>query len=243
MQTRSSVSQQVKRGQDIYSWYMPKWLGVDPANGDPLWEKVTYAADETVSSREATNNYKDATFQVVGKATPVFSGGWTNMLTYKGFYLNINTNFVYGNKIFNYNRLALDADGAYLGYNQISLENNGLGWTRWQKPGDIATHPKLVMNGNKSSNSISSRYLEDGSFLRIKNIKFGYQIPNKLLKQVHMRDCKIFVSGDNLFTLTKFSGMDPEVTLRTSTYTLAGLYSSNYPVSRQLLAGIEIGFD
>lgn len=242
MQTRSSVSQQVKRGQDIYSWYMPKWLGVDPANGDPLWEKVTYAADETVSSREATNNYKDATFQVVGKATPVFSGGWTNMLTYKGFYLNINTNFVYGNKIFNYNRLALDADGAYLGYNQISLENNGLGWTRWQKPGDIATHPKLVMNGNKSSNSISSRYLEDGSFLRIKNIKFGYQIPNKLLKQVHMRDCKIFVSGDNLFTLTKFSGMDPEVTLRTSTYTLAGLYSSNYPVSRQLLAGIEIGF-
>jgi hypothetical protein len=98
------------------------------------------------------------------------------------------------------------------------------------------------MNGNKSSNSISSRYLEDGSFLRIKNIKLGYKIPNKILKQAHMRNCMIFVSGDNLFTLTKFSGMDPEVTLRTSTYSLAGLYSSNYPVSRQLLAGIEIGF-
>ena len=98
------------------------------------------------------------------------------------------------------------------------------------------------MNGNKSSNSISTRYLEDGSFLRIKNVKFGYQLPNNMLKKVHMRNCMIFVSGDNLFTLTKFSGMDPEVTLRTSTYSLAGFYSSNYPVSRQILAGIEIGF-
>jgi len=242
MQTRSSVSQQIKRGQDIYSWFMPKWLGVDPANGDPLWEKIVYDTDGKVTNRVKTNNYSDATFQVVGKATPIFSGGWTNNLTYKGFFVSVNTNFVYGNQIFNYNRLALDADGAYLGYNQISLENNGLGWTRWQKAGDIATHPKLVMNGNKSSNSISSRYLEDGSFFRIKNLKIGYDLPHILLKSAHIQDFKFYLSGDNLFTLTKFSGMDPEVTLRTSTYTLAGLYSSNYPVSRQLLVGIEIGF-
>lgn len=242
MQTRSSVSQQIKRGQDIYSWFMPKWLGVDPANGDPLWEKVVTDANENVTSRVKTNNYNEATFQVVGKATPIFSGGWTNNLTYKGFFMSINTNFVYGNQIFNYNRLALDADGAYLGYNQISLENNGLGWSRWEKAGDVATHPKLVMNGNKSSNSISSRYLEDGSFFRIKNLKIGYDLPKRLLKSAHIQNCKLYVSGDNLFTLTKFSGMDPEVTLKTSAFTLAGFYSSNYPVSRQLLAGIEIAF-
>jgi len=242
MQTRSSVSQQVKRGQDIYSWFMPKWLGVDPANGDPLWEKVVTDANGNVTSRVKTNNYSDATFQVVGKATPIFSGGWTNNLTYKGFFMSVNTNFVYGNQIFNYNRLALDGDGAYLGYNQISLENNGLGWTRWQKAGDIATHPKLVMNGNKSSNSISSRYLEDGSFFRIKNLKIGYIVPQRLLKSAHIQNCKLYISGDNLFTLTRFSGMDPEVTLKTSDYTLAGLYSSNYPISRQLLVGVEIGF-
>jgi TonB-linked SusC/RagA family outer membrane protein len=242
MQTRSSVSQQVKRGQDIYSWFMPKWLGVDPATGDPLWEKVVTDANGNVTSRVKTNSYNEATFQVVGKATPIFSGGWTNNLSYKGFFMSINTNFVYGNQIFNYNRLALDADGAYLGYNQISLENNGLGWTRWEKVGDIATHPKLVMNGNKSSNSISSRYLEDGSFFRIKNLKVGYVVPQRLLKSAHIQNCKLYVSGDNLFTLTKFSGMDPEVTLKTSDYTLAGLYSDNYPVSRQLLVGVEIGF-
>ena len=242
LQTRSSVSQQVKRGQDIYSWFMPKWLGVDPANGDPLWEKIVYDANGKITDRVKTNNYNEATFQVVGKATPIFSGGWTNSLTYKGFSLSVNTNFVYGNKIFNYNRLALDADGAYLGYNQVSLENNGLGWTRWEKAGDIATHPKLVMNGNKSSNSISSRYLEDGSFFRVKNMKIAYELPSNFLKSSHIQKCKIYVSGDNLLTFTKFSGMDPEVTLKTSDYTLAGLYNSNYPISRQLLVGIEIGF-
>ena len=242
LQTRSSVSQQIKRGQDIYSWYMPKWLGVNPENGDPLWEKVVYDAAGNITDRQQTNNYNETTFQVVGKATPKFSGGWSNNLTYKGFFLSLNTNFVYGNKIFNYNRLSLDADGAYLGYNQISLENNGLGWTRWEKAGDIATHPKLVMNGNKSSNNISSRYLEDGSFFRIKNLKIGYEVPAKLLRVAHIQNCKFYVSGDNLFTLTRFSGMDPEVSIRTSAYSLAGLYSDNYPVSRQILVGVEFGF-
>jgi len=242
MQTRSSVSQQIKRGQDIYSWFMPKWMGVDPANGDPLWEKITYDANGGITDRSTTNNYTEATFQVVGKATPLFSGGWSNSFNYKGFYLDINTNFVYGSKIFNYNRLALDADGAYLGYNQISLENNGLGWTRWEKEGDIATHPKLVMNGNKSSNSISSRYLEDGSFFRIKNMKLGYNVPKSVIKSLGLSNIKIYLSGDNLLTITKFSGMDPEVSLQTTEYSLAGLYNSNYPISRQLLVGFELGF-
>lgn len=242
MQTRSSVSQQIKKGQDIYSWYMPKWMGVDPANGDPLWEKITYGTNGEITEKSTTNNYSDATFQVVGKATPLFSGGWSNNFSYKGFYIDINTNFVYGSKIFNYNRLALDADGAYLGYNQISLENNGLGWTRWEKEGDIATHPKLVMNGNKSSNSISSRYLEDGSFFRIKNMKLGYNFPKAKIKALGVNDIKVYLSGDNLLTLTKFSGMDPEVSLQTTEYSLAGLYNSNYPISRQLLIGFELGF-
>jgi TonB-linked SusC/RagA family outer membrane protein len=241
LQTRSSVSQEIKRGQDIYSWFMPKWLGVDQSNGNPVWEKIVYDANGDITDRVETSNYKDATFQVVGKATPIFNGGWTNNLTYKGLYVSINTNFVYGNKIFNYNRLALDADGAYLGYNQLSLDN-GLGWTRWEKAGDVATHPKLVMNGNNASNSISSRYLEDGSFFRVKNLQFGYDLPSRWLNTMHINRCKVYLSGDNLLTLTKFSGMDPEVTLKTSEYTLAGLYSSNYPIARQFLIGIELGF-
>lgn len=242
LQQRSSVNQQVKRGQDIFSWYMPKWMGVDPANGDPLWEKLTYDGDGNIIDRTTTNVYNDADYQVVGKATPLFSGGLINTFNYKNFDLNINTNFVFGNKIFNYNRLAMDADGAYLGYNQMSIENSKTGWSRWQNPGDEATHPKLVMNGNKSSNSVSSRYLEDGSFFRIKNISLGYNLPQEKLKKIMISNCRVYVTTDNLLTITKFSGMDPEVSLQTSDYSLAGLYSDNYPISRQFLIGIEIGF-
>ncbi|MDS1032583.1 SusC/RagA family TonB-linked outer membrane protein [Porphyromonadaceae sp. NP-X] len=242
LQSRSNVNQQVKRGQDIYSWYMPKWLGVDPANGDPLWEKLVYDTNGKIVDRVPTNNFNEADYQVVGKATPKFSGGWLNNFTFKSFQLSFNANFAYGNKIYDYNRMSLDADGAYLGYNQISMEKNKLGWTRWEKPGDIATHPKLVMNGNKLSNSISSRYLEDGSFIRIKNLTLGYLIPDKYLKLMHINQCKLYLSGDNIFTYTKFSGTDPEVSLRTSDYTLAGLYTDHYPVSRQFLIGLELSF-
>jgi len=241
LQTRSGISQQVKRGQDIYSWFMPKWLGVDPANGNPVWEKIEYDTKGNITGRVKTSDYKQATFQVVGKATPLFTGGWSNNFTYHGFNLRVTTNFVYGNKIFNYNRLALDADGAYLGYNQMSL-NNGLGWTRWQKAGDIATDPKLVMNGNLSSNSTSSRYLEDGSFFRIKNLQLGYELPYKLVRSAHIQRCKIYVSADNLFTFDKFSGMDPEVSSKTTDYVLAGFYTNNYPSSKQIMLGLEIGF-
>lgn len=240
--TRNMVYQEVKPGQDIYSWYMPKWLGVDPENGDPLWEKIVRNENGDITERSSTNNISEADPQVVGKATPKFSGGFINNFTFKGFSLNINTNYVYGNKIFNYNRLQADGDGAYLGYNQMSLDNGNLGWKRWKEVGDIATHPKAVMNGNKGSNNISSRFLENGSFFRIKNVTLGYNLPKSVLKNVQMSNCKIYISGDNLLTFTNFAGMDPEVSLKTTEYSLAGLYSDNYPISRQVLVGVEISF-
>ncbi|MEA4839778.1 MAG: SusC/RagA family TonB-linked outer membrane protein [Bacteroidales bacterium] len=239
LETSDGHRQIAKVGQNIYTWYMPKWLGVDPANGDPLWENIIYDANGKEVSRESTNDYTQADQQCVGEATPLFSGGFINTLTYKNFSLNINSNFVYGNKLYNAGRESLDADGAYLGYNMLSLDN-GLGWNRWKTAGDVATHPKLVMNGNKASNSISSRYLEDGSYLRIRNVTLGYQLPKNWMKSIKIQSCKIYVTADNLLTLTKFSGMDPEVTLTHSDYQLAGLYDYNYPVSRQILVGFEI---
>ena len=112
LQTVNNVSQQVKVGQDINSWYMPKWLGVDPDNGDPLWEVI-----EEDGTTRSTNNYSEATYQVVGKATPLFSGGINTDLRYKGWTLSIVGNFVYGNKIFNYTRISMDSDGASTNYN------------------------------------------------------------------------------------------------------------------------------
>lgn len=235
----TSVYQQVKSGQDIYSWYMPKWLGVDYVNGDPVWEKLIKDENGNVIGREGTNDYAQADLQVVGKATPKFSGGFSNTVQYKGISLLITGNFVYGNDVYNYTREKYDSDGAYLGYNLMKLKS---GWNRWQEPGDVATHPKLAMNGNKNSNKTSSRYIEDGSFLRIRNITLSYDLPRKWLDVIKMQSCKVFVSADNLFTFTKFSGTDPEVTLQRSSWSLAGLYTESYPVSRQFLFGFDIKF-
>ena len=245
LQTASSVSQQVKEGQDIYSWYMKEWAGVDPKNGDPLWyvvdENEQYVLDAD-GNRTTTNNYNATQAKVVGKATPLFSGGLNTQVSWNGIYLHVNTNFMYGNQIYNYTRQSSDADGAYVGYNQLSIENSRQGWVRWEKKGDIATHPKAVLNGNKSANSISSRYLEDGSYFRIKNVTLGYDFPKKLIQKAHMTRCRIYFSADNLWTATKFSGMDPEITLTTSAYELAGMYSTNYPVGQTFQAGVEISF-
>ena len=245
LQTASSVSQQVKEGQDIYSWYMKEWAGVDPANGDPLWYVVDAEGEyvlDAEGNKTTTNNYNATQAKVVGKATPLFSGGLNTQVSWNGIYLHVNTNFMYGNKIYNYTRQSSDADGAYVGYNQLSIENSRQGWTRWEKKGDIATHPKAVLNGNKSANSISSRYLEDGSYFRIKNVTLGYELPKNLIQKAHMTRCRIYFSADNLWTATKFSGMDPEITLTTSAYELAGMYSTNYPVGRTYQAGVEISF-
>ena len=111
-----------------------------------------------------------------------------------------------------------------------------------QKLDGYATHPKATLNGNKAANSISSRYLEDGSYFRIKNLTVGYDFPKNLIQKAHMTRCRIYFSADNLWTATKFSGMDPEISLTTTTYELAGMYSNTYPVGRTYQAGVEISF-
>ncbi len=244
-QERNSVQQIVREGNDIYSWYMKEWAGVNPENGDPQWYVVDdneqYVLDEN-GNKTMTNDITKTHAKICGSATPVFSGGLNTQLSWNGIYLAVNMNFQYGNKIYNYTRQSTDADGAYVGYNQLSLENSKQGWTRWQKPGDDATHPKAMLKGNHGSNEVSSRYLEDGSYFRIRNLTVGYDFPQALIKKAHMSKCRIYFTADNLATATKFSGMDPEVSLTTTQYNHAGMYSVTYPVGRTFQGGLEISF-
>ncbi len=238
-------SQQVKEGQDVYTWYLREWAGVDPANGDPLWYVVdgdgNYVLDGD-GNKTTTNNYSATNPLAVGKATPLFQGGLNTQISWKGLSLSINTCFTYGNKVYNYTRQSLDADGAYAGFNQYSLQNNKFGWTRWEFPGDEATHPKAVLYGNQDSNSPSSRYLEDGSFFRLKNITLSYDFCATLIPKKYMSKLRVFVSADNIATASKFSGMDPEVSISTSGGSTAGMYIDQYPVARNIVGGIEIEF-
>lgn len=221
----------LRQGQDMRSFFMRKWAGVDPGNGNPLWEKVTTDANGK-ETRATTSNYNDATLQIVGSATPKFFGGMRNVFTYRNFQLSAFLSFVSGNQVYNSTRELMDNDGAYYTYNMMALDK---GWSRWQQPGDVATHPKYVIKGNKNSQKTSSRFLEDGSYLRLRNVNLSYALPKAWLDRVHIGSARISIGGDNLWTLTKFSGIDPEVDDR-------GINYVKYPASTKWFAGLEINF-
>ena len=224
-------SQIVREGYDIFTWNLPKWAGVDTETGKPLWEVVNEETGEVTT----TSVYNEATYQDVGKSSPLFQGGVNTSIRWKGFTLSATGNFIYGNLIYNSIRQTMDSDGAYVSYNQMSFDN-GLGWTRWEKPGNVATHPEVKSLGNNGSNSVSSRYLEDGSYFRLKNVTLSYDFPQAWMKKAKMQGLRIYVSGDNLWTASKFSGMDPEID------TESGVYDTNYPVPMTVVGGIQITF-
>lgn len=218
---------QIRReGEDINTWYLRKWAGVNPDNGDPQWEKVDKDGNVTL-----TNNYNEATLQVVGKATPDFVGSISSFMSYKNFTLSMNWNYVVGNDVYHY-RENFDSNGAYPNYNQMKLID---GWSRWEKPGDIATHPRLVDGGNMNSQRNSSRFLEDGSYLRLRNLTIGYSLPEKWLGKMGIKRASVNLSGDNLLTFTKFSGRDPEVGEASN-----GSYA--YPNIKKFVVGLNINF-
>ena len=255
----AKVYQLISENRDIYSWYMPKWAGVDVETGYPLWEHIItqdeldnpngiyspdfYKAGDVV----LTDKYGDATEQIVGSASPWFTGGLNTSLSWKGITLSANGSFVVGNKVYNRTRQdIMDTDGAKSGYNQQSFDN-GLGWVRWYADDRYgtnwkATHPEAMNGGNSEANEYSSRYLEDGSFFRLRNVTLSYDLPSNLISKVKMSGARVYVSADNVLTLTRFSGMDPEVSLEGDTYSLAGLFSDNYPVPMSVVFGIDINF-
>lgn len=232
-----SGSQRISVGRDMYSWHLRKWAGVDPQNGDPLWEIVTIdgSGNENITT---TNNFNQATLQFVGIASPDFTGGISNTIAYKNFTLAAYANFVYGNTVLNSQRSAFDNDGASPEYNSMVLYK---GWSRWSKPGDIATHPLPVVGGNKNAQQSSSRYLENGSYIRLQNITLGYDLPDALLKKIKIDHVKLYLSGDNLWTGANFSGMDPETPLSPGAGSI-GVSNIKYPISKKILFGINVGF-
>lgn len=220
----------LEEGRDMDEWYLREWAGVDPANGSPLW----YTTDEN-GKRTTTDSYNKADRVYCGSAAPKFTGGWMNSFSYKGFTLTANFDFVYGNLLYNQSRELLDSDGAYADYNSMKLKS---GWKRWEKEGDIATHPKAINGGNKNSNKSSSRYLEKGNYFSLRNLSLGYSIPEKLCGKLGLQRVNVSCSADNLFTLTPFSGVSPQL----SDSSTDGYAGTIYPLSRRIVFGLNVSF-
>ncbi|SNZ00427.1 SusC/RagA family TonB-linked outer membrane protein [Flagellimonas pacifica] len=230
-------------GEDTGTWYIRKWLGVDPQSGLAQWEVV----DEDTGETSETSDWNAATLQKVGTSTPDFIGGFNTNITYKGFSLRSNFSFSQGGTVYNASRQLFDSDGFYPTFNQMVLDDD---WSRWQQPGDVATHPNPVRareaNGGDETqitNRRSSRYLEDGSYLRLNNVTFSYNLPKDVLSKIGLNNARIYVTGDNLFTLTKFTGADPTIAnLANDTASDRGNISLGYPIPRRYALGLNLTF-
>jgi TonB-linked SusC/RagA family outer membrane protein len=232
-----AISQIYRNGGNMYEFYMPVWLGVDPQTGAPLWQQIVKDNNGTVVSSNPTSNYAEATFQEVGSAMPKYQGGITNTFTYQDFSLSVNAYYIYGNKVYSNNLRFVMNDGNEPYYNQIVLPKN---YSIWTHPGDIATNPSPQNAAN--AQEVSTRYLKDGSFISIRNITLSYNLPKKTLSKWKMQGVTLSVSADNVYTFTHFLGQDPQTTITSDVYSTPGVSDFKYPNNRQFLFNIGFRF-
>ena len=234
--TVSGVSQIYRNDVSIYTFILPKWLGVDEQTGAPVWEKLTKDENGNIISREPTSNYAEATPQEVGNALPKFQGGFNTYFSFKGFSLYLSFAYQYGNDVYNFTRRFMDHDGHEPYYNYMVLKDD---WSIWEKPGDQATHPSW--QNAELSRENSSRYLEDGSFLKLRNVSLRYDFPKRWVSPA-LQGLALSFRADNLWTWTNFWGQDPEVTLNQADWSMPGVSDFRYPNSKQFVFNIEVKF-
>ena len=226
----------IREGEQLGTFFMRKWLGVDPENGTPVYEVI----DENTGEKSTTDSYNEATPQIVGASNPDITGGFFTNFRYKNFSLSSNWAFSYGAELYNSSRNLFDSDGFYLQYNQMVLPD---GWSRWEKPGDVVTHPKPQVGGYEGGNQTSSRYLEDGSYLRLTNVRFSYDLPKMVTDRLGINGLNLYLTGDNLVTFTKFTGVDPTINdVDNGGTTVYGFTSIGYPVPRRFALGLNLSF-
>jgi hypothetical protein len=217
--------------------------------GDPLGMFFGYVADG-VDPQTGMMKYKDLDNSgdlndgdqtLIGNANPDFTYGLTNNFSYKNFTFSFLFQGVQGNDIFNASRI--ETEGMYLPINQLATVAN-----RWKKPGDITDIPKSTGDGDDHNSLLSSRYVEDGSYLRLKSTTLGYDLPKLICNKVKAQKIYLYVTGENLLTFTRYSGFDPEVSIYGSGTDNAlkniapGVDYGVYPQSRTFLFGINVTF-
>ena len=171
---------------------------------------------------------------MIGRGLPIHTGGFTNDFEYKGFDLSIFFQWSYGNDVLNANRLFFENVNNSRNLNQYATYAD-----RWTPENPTSNIP--VAKNSSSNKVVSSRVIEDGSFLRLKTLTLGYTLPKKALRKWGISTARVYVAGQNLWTISGYSGYDPEVSIRNSALT-PGLDYSAYPRAYAVNFGINLGF-
>ncbi|MBU1008820.1 MAG: TonB-dependent receptor [Bacteroidetes bacterium] len=214
----------VKVGLPLGSFYGYVSEGVDPQTGD-------------IKYKDLNNNgiFDTGDRTVIGNAQPDFTFGFTNTLTYKRFDFNIFFQGSYGNDIYNATRI--DLEGMFDSKNQ-SVDV----LRRWTTPGQITDIPRAVGGGNVNNVRNSTRFVEDGSYIRLKSVTLSYKVLDHNPKFKAIQNLSVYVTGRNLLTFTKYSGFDPEVNAFNNSATEMGIDYGTYPQSRSIIVGLNVEF-
>ena len=195
-------------------------------------------------------NAKDKT--IIGNTIPLGSGGFYINANFYGFDLSANFNYVFGNKIYNANKIEFSHSRKYSKRNLLASMSPEKRWNNidWET-GELVNDPDRLNEMNQGvtmwnptvqSAFFSDWAVEDGSFLRLSNLTLGYTLPTNITSKFHCQKLRIYITGSNLFCLTKYSGYDPEVDSRRETPLTPGVDFSAYPKSRGFVAGLNITF-
>lgn len=223
-------------GEPVDTYYMKEWAGVNPEDGKPQW----YMNDAD-GNKVVTDDYSKASYYKCGNSSPDVYGSFSTSVFYKNFDLQANFGYSLGGQIYSYFRQEYDSDGAYAGdRNQMKLQK---GWSRWQKPGDKATHPRAMYNNQDKGNLASSRYLESSDYLKLRSLTLGYNFD---LKKYGIQTLRLSVSGENLFCITDYSGVDPELPADSNDKGVLSVTSTGgvsvYPAVRKFMFGVNLTF-
>ncbi len=215
-------------GQPLGTFFGYISEGVDPESGNIVYRDVDGNGSITPDDRT-----------IIGHAAPKFIYGMTNNLSFMNFDLNIFIQGVQGNEIFNATKM--DLEGMFDSKNQsVNVLD------RWQQIGDVTDVPRANSAGDGNLDNIhnSSRFVEDGSFLRIKSVTLAYNFPGTWLQKVKMQNLSIYATAQNLLTFTKYTGFDPEVNAYgvNSLGTEFGVDYGTYPQTRQVVFGLNVTF-
>jgi hypothetical protein len=187
---------------------------------------------------------------IIGDANPKHTGGFNINARFYGFDLSAVFNWSYGNDIYNANKIEYTTS-RYPYRNLLDIMAEGKRWTNLDADGNLVNDPATLAAMNAGTTMWSpymSRHVftdwavEDGSFLRLNTLSLGYTIPSVLLDKVNIQNLRFYVSGYNVFLLTRYSGFDPEVSARRNTGLTPGVDYSAYPKSRQILFGLNLSF-
>ncbi len=228
----------VQAGYPIGSFYGYKTVGIfqtqAQVNKAPTQNQFTAPGDIQFKDINGDGVIDSKDQMVLGNANPKFSGGLTNTLSYKGIEFSFFFQFVSGNKIFNFNNEF--AEGMNSLFGQYGAVNN-----RWTTTHTNTNIPRAILADPANNTRTSDRYLEDGSYLRLKNIILAYSLPRALISGLKINSLKFFIQAQNLITWTKYSGFDPEVSTFSITNTAPGTDFLTYPQARSFTFGLNLG--